>query len=156
MIKLLKLLGLIIVCEGVGLLGSLFTIPSISTWYAQLNKPPFSPPNWLFGPVWTAIYLLMGVSLFLVLEKKIKKQTDSLVVLFLVQLFLNFLWSVIFFGLHLPLAAFLEIILLWLSILLLIINSWKLSKLSAWFLIPYLCWVSFASILNLAVVILNF
>lgn len=156
MIKLLKLLGLIAVCEGVGLLGSLFTIPSISTWYAHLNKPPFGPPNWVFGPVWTALYLLMGVALFLVLEKKLKKQIDYFVVLFLIQLFLNFLWSVIFFGLHLPLVAFLEIVLLWLSILLLIINFWKFSKLASLILTPYLCWVSFASILNLVIVILNF
>ncbi|MGA2911013.1 MAG: TspO/MBR family protein [Candidatus Levyibacteriota bacterium] len=153
--KIIKLLFLIIVCEGVGFLGTIFTFPSISTWYVTLNKPAFNPPNWIFGPVWTALYFLMGVALFLVLQKKLKKQRNSLLILFAVQLFLNFFWSVIFFGFHLPLAALLEIALLWISITLLVIDFWKFSKSAAILLIPYLCWVSFAAILNLFVVLLN-
>ena len=153
--KLLKLVSLIVICEGVGVLGSIFTIPSITAWYSHLNKPIFNPPNWIFGPVWTALYLLMGVSLFLVLEKKLKKQKNFLIVLFTVQLALNFLWSVIFFGWHLPMAALIEIVLLWVSIALLIIDFWKFSKTAALVLIPYLCWVSFASILNLFIALLN-
>jgi tryptophan-rich sensory protein len=97
----------------------------------------------------------MGVALFLVLQKKLKKQRNSLLILFAVQLFLNFFWSVIFFGFHLPLAALLEIALLWISITLLVIDFWKFSKSAAILLIPYLCWVSFAAILNLFVVLLN-
>jgi len=155
--KLLKLFLSVIICEGVGILGSIFTIPSISTWYAFLHKPLFSPPNWIFGPVWTSLYFLMGVSLFLLLEqkKKLKKQKKTLLILFSVQLFLNFLWSVIFFGLHLPLYAFIEIMLLWMSIELLIVDFWKFSKPAALLLVPYICWVSFALMLNLFVVLLN-
>jgi translocator protein len=153
--KLFRLVSLIAICEGVGILGSIFTISAILTWYAHLNKPFFSPPNWIFGPVWTTLYCLMGVSLFLVLEKKLKKQKNILLVIFSAQLLLNFLWSVIFFKLHLPLLAFIEIILLWILILMLIINFWKFSKPAAYLLMPYLAWVSFASILNLSIVILN-
>jgi len=153
--KLLKLLAAIIVCEGVGFLGAIFTIPSITAWYSYLNKPSFNPPNWIFGPVWTILYLLMGVSLFLVLQKKLKKQRNFLLVLFSAQLFLNFLWSVIFFGMHLPLAAFMDILLLWISIALLIIDFWRFSRFASLILIPYLLWVSFASILNLWIIVLN-
>jgi tryptophan-rich sensory protein len=153
--KIIKLLAIILVCEGVGLLGTIFTLPSITTWYATLNKASFNPPPWVFGPVWTTLYLLMGVSLFLVLQKKLKKQRNFLLVLFVVQLFLNFLWSVIFFGMHLPLAALLEIGLLWISIALLIIDFWKFSKPAALLLVPYIAWVSIASVLNLFVVLLN-
>jgi tryptophan-rich sensory protein len=153
--KIIKLLFLIIICEGVGLLGTIFTLPSITTWYMALNKAPFNPPSWIFGPAWTTLYFLMGVSIFLILQKKLKKQRTFLVTLFAVQLFLNFLWSVIFFGWHLPFVALLEIGLLWISIMLLVIDFWKFSKLAALLLIPYLCWVSFASVLNLFVVLLN-
>jgi tryptophan-rich sensory protein len=153
--KIIKLLAIILACEGVGLLGTIFTLPSITTWYATLNKAPFNPPPWVFGPVWTTLYLLMGVSLFLVLQKKLKKQRNFLLALFVVQLFLNFLWSVIFFGMHLPLAALLEIGLLWISIALLIIDFWKFSKPAALLLVPYIAWVSIASVLNLFVVLLN-
>jgi tryptophan-rich sensory protein len=153
--KIIKLLFLIIVCEGVGFLGTIFTLPSIPTWYATLHKAPFNPPPWVFAPVWTTLYFLMGVSLFLILQKKLKKQRNFLVILFAAQLFLNFLWSVIFFGMHLPLVALLEISLLWILIALLIVGFWKFSKSAAMLLIPYIFWVSIASILNLFVVLLN-
>jgi benzodiazapine receptor len=153
--KIIKLLVLILICEGVGFLGTIFTISSIPTWYVALHKASFNPPSWIFGPAWTTLYLLMGVSLFLILQKKLKKQRNFLLILFSVQLFLNFLWSVIFFGMHLPLVALLEISLLWISIALLIVDFWKFSKSAAILLIPYLCWVSFASVLNLFVALLN-
>ena len=153
--KIIKLLFLIIICEGVGFLGTIFTIPSIQGWYMTLQKAPFNPPSWIFGPVWTALYFIMAVALFLVLQKKLKKQRNFLIILFSVQLILNFFWSVIFFGLHLPLAAFIEIIFLWISIALLIVDFWKYSKTAAILLFPYLLWVSFASILNLSVALLN-
>lgn len=153
--KIIKLLFLIIICEGVGFLGTIFTIPSIQGWYMTLQKAPFNPPSFLFGPVWTALYFIMAVALFLVLQKKLKKQRNFLIILFSVQLVLNFFWSVIFFGLHLPLAAFIEIIFLWISIALLIVDFWKYSKTAAMLLVPYLLWVSFASILNLSVALLN-
>lgn len=150
-----KLLILILLCEGVGFLGSFFTVANIPTWYASLEKAPFNPPNWIFGPVWTILYFLMAVSLFLILEKKIKKQKTVLIALFIIQLVLNFLWSLIFFGLHQPAIAFLEIELLWIAIALLIIDSWKYSKSAAILLVPYLLWTSFASLLNLYIVVLN-
>jgi translocator protein len=153
--KLLKLLLSIILCEGVGILGSIFTIPSITGWYLHLNKPEFSPPNWIFGPVWTMLYLLIGVSLYLILEKKLKREKNTLLIVFSIQLFLNFLWSIIFFGMHLPIAAFVEIAFLWGSIVWLVISVWKFSKSASLILVPYLCWVSFAAILNLTVAILN-
>lgn len=153
--KIIKLLAAIIVCEGAGFLGTIFTLPAILTWYTALNKAPFNPPAWIFGPVWTILYLLMGISIFLILQKKLKKQRASLIGLFAVQLSLNLLWSVIFFGWHLPRVAFFEICLLWVSIALLIIDFWKFSKWAAILLIPYLFWVSFAAILNLFVAILN-
>lgn len=153
--KLLKLLLAIIFCEGVGILGSIFTIPSITTWYSHLNKPIFNPPNWIFGPVWTILYFLIGISLYLILEQKLKKERNVILSIFSLQLFLNFLWSIIFFGMHLPMLAFVEIAFLWGSIIWLVVNFWKFSKLAALILVPYLCWVSFAAILNLTVAILN-
>jgi tryptophan-rich sensory protein len=153
--KLLKLFLAVLICEGIGILGSIFTIPAITTWYQTLNKPQFSPPNFIFGPVWTTLYFLMGVSIYLVLEQKLKKEKNTIVMFFSLQLFLNFLWSIIFFYLHLPLLAFLEILFLWGSILILIIKFWKFSKFASYLLIPYLLWVSFAAILNASIVILN-
>lgn len=153
--KIIKLLFLILLCEGVGLLGTIFTVPSITTWYMALQKAPFNPPAWVFGPAWTTLYFLMALSLFLILQKKLKKQKNFLIILFSIQLFLNFLWSVIFFGMHLPQAAFIEIIFLWISIALLIVDFWKFSKPAAILLMPYLLWVSFASTLNLFVALLN-
>jgi len=153
--KLIRLLALVIICEGVGILGSFFTAPAISTWYVTLNKASFNPPNYVFGPVWITLYFLMAVSLFLILEKKLKKQKNFLIVLFSLQLFLNFLWSVIFFGWHQPLLALIEIGVLWVVIALLIIDFWKFSKPAAILLIPYILWVSIASFLNLSIVLLN-
>ena len=153
--KTIKFITAVLVCEGVGILGSILTIPSINTWYQALNKPSFSPPNWIFGPVWTTLYFLMGVAIFLILDKKITRAKNNILILFSLQLFLNFLWSNIFFGLHLPLWAFIEIIFLWINILLLVILFWKYSKPASILLVPYLLWVSFASLLNLSIVILN-
>jgi len=153
--KLSKLFLAVLVCEGVGILGSIFTIPAINTWYQTLNKPQFSPPNFVFGPVWTTLYLLMGVSIFLVLEQKLKKEKNKIIELFSLQLLLNFLWSVIFFTGHQPFVAFLDILLLWGSILFLIIKFWKFSKPASYLLVPYLLWVSFATVLNASIVMLN-
>lgn len=142
-------------CELVGILGTPFTIAAIPSWYAYLNKPPFSPPNWIFGPVWTLLYFLMGVALWIVLISKKSDVRDRGIRLFAVQLVLNFLWSVIFFGMRQPLAALVDIALLWAAILATILTFRKVSSVSAYLLIPYLIWVSFASILNFAIVLLN-
>ena len=155
MSRLFKIVFFILGCELIGILSSVFTISSIPTWYQSLNKPFFNPPNWVFGPAWTTLYLLMGISIFLVLEKAPKNKKKYLSVLFVLQLFLNFLWTFIFFGLHSPILAFIEIILLWISILILIIEFKKYSKEASILLVPYIFWVTFASLLNLFIVILN-
>lgn len=153
-INILKLFGAILICVGMGFLGSLATTPSINTWYVTLNKPVFNPPNWLFAPVWTILFICMGISLYLVWQSKIKNKSLSLTY-FYIQLILNLLWSFIFFTLHNPLFAFIEIIILWIFILLTIIGFYRISKPASLLLWPYLLWVTFASILNFSIYILN-
>ena len=145
--------GICFIAAGIG---SLFTFASVSTWYPKLIKPPFSPPSWVFGPAWTILYLLMGISLFLVLEKGWKR-TDIRegVLLFGVQLALNVAWSFLFFGLQSPLAGLAGIVLLWIAILATILRFREISRPAAFLLIPYILWVSFAMILNAAIFILN-
>ena len=151
----MKLIASIIICQLAGVIGAVFTTPSISSWYAGLNKPFFNPPNWLFGPAWTLLYLLMGISLYFVWSQKNGAGTKTALIFFTIQLGLNTLWSIIFFGMHLPSVAFLEILILLLFIALTIIKFFPISKISAYLLIPYLLWVSFASILNFYIVKLN-
>jgi tryptophan-rich sensory protein len=148
----ITLLACIIVCQLAGFIGSMFTTPAIPTWYANINKPSFNPPNWVFAPVWTTLYLLMGIALFLVLLKGLKEKYVKIAVLvFTFQLVLNSLWSFLFFGLQSPSAAFIEIILLWAAILASIILFFRISKIAGYLLIPYILWVSFASVLNFAI-----
>lgn len=144
----------ILLCEGVGILGSFFTVSAIPTWYATLTKPSISPPNFIFGPVWTMLYALMGISLYLVWTSNVKSKQQALKYFF-VQLGLNAMWSIIFFGLKKPGLAFFEIIALWIAIYLTIKAFKKISKMASYLLYPYLAWVSFASILNLSIWILN-
>lgn len=155
--KIVKLITAIVGCELVGILATPFTLGSIPGWYQTLEKPFFSPPNFIFGPVWTTLYFLMGVSAYLVWEKGLhKKIVKNSLIYFLIQLGFNFLWSLIFFGLHLPLLAFLDIIILWILIFITIKKFAKLSKVASYLLIPYLLWVTFAALLNLSIVFLNF
>lgn len=153
-LNLPKLIVSIVLCLAVGSLGSIFTSSSIPTWYATLNKPFFSPPNFIFAPVWTTLYILMGVSLYLLWVSK-KKEKEKAIKLFLIQLVLNFFWSLIFFKLHSAQLALIEIIALWIFIFLTIRESLSISKTSAYLLYPYLIWVSFALVLNFFIVILN-
>ena len=154
MIKKYKLLFIsLALCLGTGALGSFFTISSIPTWYATLNKPFFTPPNFVFGPVWTTLYVLMAIALYLVLSKKTKDKLP--LYYFLIQLLLNFLWSVIFFYLHLPVIAYLEIVLLWIFTALTIKSFYKYSRKASYLMVPYILWITFASFLNLGVVLLN-
>ena len=150
---ILKLIICILICQIIGFAGSLFNIKSIPGWYSKQKKPSFNPPNWIFGPVWTLLYLLMGISLYLVLISG--KVTTLAIIIFSIQLFLNLIWTAIFFGMKKPSLAFIEIILLWISILINIIIFYNLSKISAYLLIPYLLWVSFAAVLNFAIWKLN-
>jgi len=145
--NVIKFIAVVAICEAAGVIGALFTTKSIPTWYQALIKPSFNPPNWIFGPVWTTLYFLMGVSLFLVWANKTTDKKLALI-FFFAQLILNTLWSIIFFGMHAPFYAFIEIILMWGMILLSIIYSWKISAWAGALLIPYLLWVSFASVLN--------
>jgi translocator protein len=153
--KIIILTGSIGVCLFAGMIGSLFTFESIPTWYALLNKPVFNPPNWLFGPVWTVLYIMMGLSLSDILGVKKHTLKDRGMQLFALQLILNTLWSIIFFGLHLPGIALLTIFALWGSIYKTIQIFLKIHKPAAWLLLPYLFWVSFATVLNGAIVFLN-
>ncbi len=146
----------IVVCQGAGLIGSLATFPSIPTWYASLEKPPFNPPNWVFGPVWTTLYTLIGIAAFLVWRKGIRNREVKIALgIFLVQLVLNTLWSVIFFGLNALAGGLVVIVVLWIAILLTIITFFRISKAAGALLIPYILWVSFATILNFSLWQLN-
>lgn len=149
-----KLVISIFVCQLVGIIGSFFTASSVSSWYPTLVKPAFNPPNWVFSPVWITLFVLMGVSLYLVWEKGFRENKTAITI-FGVQLGLNVLWSILFFGLKSPLLAFIEIIFLWAAILLTILKFYKISKWSAYLLIPYILWVSFAAVLNFAIFYLN-
>jgi translocator protein len=155
--KVSRFMVSIILCLSAGAFGSIFTATSVETWYQSLNKPSFNPPSWLFAPVWTALYLMMGVSLFLVWSSQNTPggKKNASIILFLIQLILNALWSVLFFGLQNPLLAFIEIVLLWLAIIATISFFRKISAFSAFLLVPYLLWVTFAAILNLSIFILN-
>lgn len=152
----IKLIIGIIICLLAGYVGSLFTRPAIPGWYAALHKPSFIPPSGVFGPVWTCLYVLMGVALFLVwrAEKYTPRRRAALAV-FALQLVLNILWSILFFGLRSPLAGLVDIICLWLTIIMTILLFFRISKSAAALLIPYLLWVSFAAVLNAAIILLN-
>jgi benzodiazapine receptor len=146
-----------------GVIGSIFTSQSVTTWFQTIEKPSFSPPNWLFGPVWTTLYVLMGVSLFLIWraissttfpnDRRIRE--IAAFIAFGAQLILNVLWSFLFFGLRSPQLAFVEIIILLISIVVTIAIFSKISKLSAILMLPYAGWVTFASFLNLQIWLLN-
>jgi len=139
----------IALCQIVGGLGAIVTTPEINGWYASLNKPAFNPPNWIFGPVWTTLFTVMGISLWLTLRTdKSNPARKTAVTAFAVQLLLNSVWSFLFFKLHSPLAALIEIILLWLAILFWILKTYPVSKVGSLINIPYLAWVSFAGLLN--------
>ncbi len=169
------------VSQLAGVIGSVFTVSSIPTWYAELQKPSFSPPNRIFGPAWILLYILMGISVYLIwssfasadakalADKKASAfgkpsadksdgQSRKLKIafwLFWIHLVFNATWSIIFFGLHSPGLAFINIIIIWLLIVVLMIKFWKINKWATYLLIPYLLWVSFASLLNYFIWYLN-
>ena len=155
-IDIIRLAISIGVCLAVGFIGSIFTSASIPTWYAALEKPSFNPPNWLFGPVWTALYILMGISAFLVWRVGLGEPNVRIaLIIFIIQLILNTFWSLAFFGLRSSIAGLIVIIILWIAILLTILSSAKVSITAGILLIPYILWVSFASILNATIYVLN-
>jgi tryptophan-rich sensory protein len=155
-IDIIKLIVSIVACEGAGGIGAIFTTPAITTWYAGLKKPTFTPPNSVFGPVWITLYLLMGIAVFLVWREGLSQEGVTIAfVIFWAQLVLNILWSVIFFGLKSLLGGMVMILLLWIAILINIITFFGVSPLAGGLLIPYIIWVSIAANLNVQVWKLN-
>lgn len=174
-----RLIICIAICELAGFIGAIFTTPEIGTWYRTLVKPVLNPPSWVFGPVWTTLFALLGIALFLVWQRqwrvrnqitlKTRKawnpyseqlwkgrwQRFNVIAIFVAQYILNILWSYAFFDQHAPSIAFLVLVALWISIVYLIVNFYRISKLAAWLLVPYLAWVTFAGYLNFAIWMLN-
>ncbi len=154
--KAIGFLVSIVICECAGIIGSVFTTPSIPGWYAGLAKPPFNPPNWIFAPVWTTLFAMMGISAYLIYEHGIRKnEVKKALAVFAIQLILNTLWSIVFFGAHMMFVAVIIILLLWGMILASILLFYRISKTAAYLLIPYILWVSFATVLNTSLYILN-
>lgn len=153
---MLKLIISILICQCAGIIGSFFTSRAIPEWYAFINKPAFNPPNWVFAPVWATLYTLMGISAFLVWRKGLGTPcVRSALMIFLLQLALNSLWSIVFFGNRSIVGGLSVIVVLWLAILWAIIRFYAISRPAAALLIPYIVWVSFALVLNVALVVLN-
>lgn len=151
-----KLIVSIVFSIIIGSIGGIFTAPEIQTWYAHLNKPSWNPPNGLFAPVWTSLYLMMGISFYLVWKTKFDSDKKAwAIIIFIVQFALNFLWSFIFFRQHQLGWAFVELVVMWLAIFCSIIAFSRINKTAAWLLVPYISWVSFAGILNYSVWMLN-
>lgn len=153
--QIIKLLISITLTLGTGAIAGIFTASAVTEWYAALNKPSFSPPNWLFGPVWTILYILLGVSLFLIWNLDASKARNLAILFFVIQLVLNFCWSFIFFYFKMIDFALVEIVVLWIMIVIMLILFYRIKPLAAYINIPYLLWVTFASILNGAYYFLN-
>ncbi len=151
----LPLIGFIALSQLAGVVGSFFTISSVGTWYNTLVHPPLNPPSWVFGPVWTTLYILMGLAAFLVWRDGRRASRRRALVVFCLQLALNALWSVVFFGMHWPLGGLVVIAAMWLAIVWTMLLFAKVSRPAVRLLWPYLAWVSFASYLNLAIWLLN-
>jgi len=147
-----KVCGCILLCLLAGIIGALFTTTSPGSWYANLVKPSFNPSNWIFAPVWTILYILMGISLYLAIKHKVGVRGT---LVFIVQLLLNTFWTVLFFGFEKTGLALIEILVMWTFIFWTMKLFYKKSKTAAYLLIPYLLWVTFATILTLAIFMLN-
>jgi len=155
-VRIVQFISSLAIPLAAGAVGSLFTIPAIPTWYAVLVKPFFTPPAWVFSPVWTVLYILMGIALYLVWIKGWNdKYVQMAIAIFAIQLTLNVLWTFLFFGLHSPFLGLLGILLLWVAIILNVLAFFRVSAGAAILLVPYFVWVSFAAILNYAIFVLN-
>jgi len=153
--QVIGLIVCVVICFMVAAIGGYATTSSIDVWYAGITKPTWNPPNWIFGPVWSTLYLMMAISLWLVWRKSGITNAKFAIGIFAVQLVLNLLWSIIFFAMHQLGWALVEVIMLWSAIVLTIIVFHKHSKPAAYLLIPYLLWVTFASFLNYTIWSLN-
>ena len=146
----------ILITQAVGIAASYFTLPEVEGWYSTLKKPPITPPDWLFAPVWTTIYVLMGISAYLVWQRRGKSPYYKVTIaVYAMQLLLNFCWAIIFFGTHQILGGSIDTVLLWIAIVANIICFNKFSKTAAWLLAPYFLWTSFSIILNFWFFMLN-
>jgi translocator protein len=152
----LKLILSLVIPQAVAAAGAYFTVTGSGSWYQQINRPEWNPPGWIFGPVWTVLYIMMGVAFYLVWKSDAAKGLKQKAIGFwIAQLIANFFWSFIFFGQQQPGWAFAEIVLLWVLILLTIFAFARTNKLAAWLLVPYISWVSFAAMLNFTIWQLN-
>ena len=149
------LVGWLTLCFAVPVLSSIFSAKAIPTWYAGLAKPSFNPPNHLFGPIWTVLYTLMGIAAWMVWKQPSSRQRTLALTWFCLQLVLNFLWSFLFFYRHGLQAALGEILALWAAILVAMLLFFRVRRPAGWMLVPYLAWVSFASVLNWEILRLN-
>jgi tryptophan-rich sensory protein len=140
---------------GLGAVAGMFTAQAVPEWYETLNRPSFNPPDWLFGPVWTALYILMGVSLFLIWKQEASRERNLAIMVFMIQLLLNSGWSIIFFHFNMIGLAFIEIIVLWIAIVITLVLFYRIKPLASYINIPYLLWVTFAAVLNGSYYILN-
>ncbi len=153
---LIKLIVSVGIPMSIGGIAGYFTSSSVDGWFTTIVKPSFNPPNWLFAPVWTALYIMMGIAFYIVwISDADKKTKNTAILIYAFQLVANFLWSFIFFYTQQPGWALVDIGLMWILILLTIFQFGKISSAAAWLLVPYICWVSFASILNFAIWKLN-
>jgi tryptophan-rich sensory protein len=151
----LGLLVFLVLCFAVAGIGGAITTPKIGTWYATLVKPSWNPPDWVFGPVWTTLYIFMAVAGWLIWRGKGFTGAEFPLILFAIQLALNLLWSCIFFGLEKPGIAFFEVLLFWLAIAATMLSFWRISTVAGILFVPYLAWVSFASVLTFTIWRLN-
>lgn len=152
----LKLLAAIVICNFAGIIGSLVTTTGEGSWYAAIEKPSFNPPGFVFGPVWTTLYILMGISLYLIwMEGTGRREVRLALIFFSTQLVLNALWTFLFFGLQSPFLGLVEIIILWLFIVATIVAFYRFNKTAAFLMVPYLAWVTFAAFLTYSIWILN-
>ena len=146
----LKLLVSVVFCMALGALSGLRTMRGIIEWYPKIAKPSWNPPNEIFGPVWSLLYALMGIALGLIWHKP-KEGKNKVIIYFIIQLALNLFWSILFFVFHEVGWAFLELLLMWIMIFLTIRSFYSINKIAAYLLLPYICWVSFAGILNFTI-----
>jgi translocator protein len=154
--KILKLIISIAVPLAVGSVSGLFTVSEISGWYQTINKPSWNPPSWIFAPVWTTLYIMMGIALYLVWTAEVKPaMKKTAIAFFVIQLVFNFFWSFIFFKQHQIGLAFVEIFVMFVFILMTIFSFARINKAAAWLLVPYISWVSFATILTYTIWQLN-
>jgi len=154
--KVFKFIISILICQSAGIFGSIFTVEAVPDWYSTLTKPTFAPPGWVFGLVWIILYFLMGVSLYTVWVSESKPKIRKVFfIIFGIQLALNALWSLLFFGLKSPILGLVDILLLDIMVIITIIYAKSISKLAAILLVPYLVWIIFATILNSAIFLLN-